>query len=72
MQLDKLELITTPDYSGYDQENLREVLSPLEFESFSRWHLGSTGVMHPVRNTYKLLIYKHDFDKWSAGLPNLD
>lgn len=68
MQLDKLELITTPDYSGYTTENLTGVLSPMEMKSFQKWLFGSTGVIHGD----KLLIYKHDFDRWSAGLPNLD
>lgn len=68
MQLDKLELITTPDYSGYTTDNLSEVLSQMEMTSFQNWFYGSTGVMHGD----KMLVYKHDFDRWSAGLPNLD
>lgn len=68
MQLDKLELITTPDYSGYTARNLREVLSKMELDSFKEWFSGSTGVIHDN----DLLVYKHDFDRWSAGLPNND
>lgn len=68
MQLDKLELITTPDYSGYTAGNLADVLSPLEMKSFMNWFYGSTGTFHEG----KPLVYKHDFDRWSAGLRNLD
>lgn len=68
MQLDKLELISTPDYSGYTATNLGDVLSPLEMKSFMDWFKGSTGVFHEGQP----LVYKHDFDRWSAGLPNND
>lgn len=63
-----LRLIRTNGMVGFTLTNIQEVLSPRQFARFQSWNFGQTVGVYK----HEPFIYKHDFERFKAGLPPLD
>ncbi len=65
----KLKLITSKqNYSGYVMSNIKEVLGEKKFGEFKKWIHGETVGLYNGEE----YVYKHDFERFLAGLSPLD
>ena len=58
-----LHKIETPEYSGYLMKDIKNYLSPNNFERFTDWYKGQTGAIHEG----ELLVYTYDWDSFLGG-----
>lgn len=62
----QLTPIINHDIIGYDQKEIKEKLSPEQFEHFSNWFGGQTGM---IGQNGEYLVYKSDWDRYVNQLP---
>ncbi len=54
---------------GYTEEQLQEMLTPEQLESFYKWMIGQTMAWCACHGS---IAYPHDFKRWQRGLPVID
>lgn len=62
---------------GYTPEQLREALTPGEHAALVEWFgTGQTGSIcegaPPCDRAHGVVVYRHDVERWVAGLPVID
>lgn len=61
-------IIVEESYSGYYLSDLEARMSGAELARWKEWSRGMTMALHEGRR----LVYKHDWEQFNAGRPNLD
>lgn len=64
----QLKLIKSGTIKGYTISNIREVLGEEEYRYFKKWIYGQTVGIYKGED----LIYAHDLNSFSKGLPVID